>query len=602
MLQALDHYDATDPVVLAQAGIAIGVAGSRGSPQYRSAGGRFILAADIRIDNRAELANSLRDPLPNSSDSDLLLLAWDKWGIAALDRIAGDYAFALFDTRRRAFFLARDPTGQRPLYFRAKNESLIFASIASGILACPFVKTDLNFHTIALAASGRQIDPTESYFTDIERVAAGQYIEWSPFQFHKRWHWFPPSEATRRTDDQLVEEYRSLLDTSVEAAIDRPVGGLAVQLSGGWDSSAIAATAGRLTPADLRPLAFTAAPKVGFSGSSLKFRMADETALARLVARRHQLPHVVVRPDRPILDGLRDLVRVYQEPNANWANMVWIENINRQARDRGVGTLLSAQMGNLTLNAGGLPALTQLIRDLEWHCWLAESRSAVRSHKANWRGVLYSTFSHYLPAWLQGLLEQRFRGAAGFEESNFVRREWLYGHASREPRFGSHKRYSDRLDLVRRNDVGNFAKATLGRFGIDERDPMADRRLLDFSFTLRPANFLHDGEWRPLARRALADRVPAAILNNEQRGYQGADWYEHISPIAVRELLEEISDSPAVRAFLDIPKLERAIERWPTTDWNNLRTITIYRTRLPIALATGLFIQEFGSSAGYRTI
>src|SRR5207249_2791570 len=79
---------------------------------------------------------------------------------------------------------------------------------------------------------------------------------------------------------------------------------------------------------------------------------------------------------------------------------------------------------------------------------------------------------------------------------------------------------------LRRIDLGNYIKGALGGWGVDLRDPTADVRLIEFCLSVPTEQFFRDGVNRALARRALADRLPPAVVEEQRKGYQGVDWHE----------------------------------------------------------------------------
>jgi asparagine synthase (glutamine-hydrolysing) len=222
----------------------------------------------------------------------------------------------------------------------------------------------------------------------------------------------------------------------------------------------------------------------------------------------------------------------------------------------------------------------------------------VGSGQARWRGALINSFGSVVPEILRGALERRFLGVPPADELSFVRKEWTVAARPGGSDDSYSGRYRSRFELIAAYDPGLFRKGSLAQFGIDERDPTADRRLVDYSFALPPEQLLHDGVWRPLAKRALADLLPPQILNSPVRGYQGADWYERIDQDQALQLLEEIAPSHAVNELLDVGKMRSAIERWPGSGWAEPGNILLYRTRLPVALATGVFLQLFEPTIG----
>ena len=128
---------------------------------------------------------------------------------------------------------------------------------------------------------------------------------------------------------------------------------------------------------------------------------------------------------------------------------------------------------------------------------------------------------------------------------------------------------------------------------IDERDPTADRRLIDFSFALPPEQLLDHGRYHPLARHALADRLPTELLDLPQRGLQGADWYERFDKTEALHLVEELSSCHSANELIDVTKIRQALDKWPSEGTADPRLTVLFRMRLLMALATGAFLQEF---------
>lgn len=554
-------------------------------------GDRFLLVADIRLDNRAELGAALgidASDARSSCDADLLLGAWARWQEGALDRLIGDYAIAIFDRHNKRLLLARDPIGQRPLFFVRTGRAVGFASMPSGLLACAQFRRGLGIDRLAAMLVGQGQGATETYFDGIERVLPGQLVEISADSISHRFFWNPPCGSIRLSDDDAIEAYREHLERAVRAQSRRASGLLGAQLSSGFDSSAVAATAAMLEPGQSL-IAFTAAPRADFSGPVPRGRIGDESMLAALTAQRHHMRHEIVRPTSGLFSHLREQSLLYQEPDRNIINMEWWSESNARARSLGVSTMLTGQMGNLTLNAGGLPILAEWLRQRGLRDWWHEARAAHRGLDVRWRGILYATFERHIPDVGQKLLDRVFFNAPTLAEQSFVRPEWLAVAARRR----ASRPFANRYEAIAENDIGVFRKGALAEHGIDERDPTADRRLVEFSLRLPLEQMLHRGVSRPLARRALADRVPAEVLNSPLRGYQGADWYERFDRAEAGGLIEDIASSPIANDLLDIPKMKQTLDHWPHSGAADPRSRAIFRTRLTIAISTGIFIQSF---------
>lgn len=606
MLHALSEYGSGGASVRSCEGAAFGRILSLHLPEDRfdrqplSGRSRFLLVADVRLDNRDELARALAvspRELAALCDADVLLRAWMRWQHSALDRIVGDYAFAMFDQVDRTLTLARDPTGQRPLFFAQREGMSAFASMPSGLLDCFPSQSRLRFDVLASKLDGRPDEGDATCFDGIFRVLPGHLAVLTTTSNRQMSYWSPATDPLRLAPDEYSDCYLETLDRAVAAMLRRNSGSIAAQLSSGYDSSAVASAAARLEPRSTI-VALTSAPRLGFDGPVPRGRLADESAIAATTAALHNMRHVVVRPTGGVLAPLRQHARLYQQPDRNIINVEWWNAILQAAREHGASTVLTGQLGNLTINAGGLPVLAEWIRDRAWSDWWTEARAAAANGDVRWRGILINSFGEWLPDWALAPLD-RFLGPAPTSSDSFVRGRWSM--PARQRGAPTHPvapgRYYVRRLALASQDFGTFRKGSLGLSGVDERDPLADRRLIDFGFRLPPEQLFRNGVSRPLVRKALADRLPSAVLNSKLRGYQGADWYERFDKTEANALVEEIAPCAAVGELLDLGKIRAAIERWPTAGWGDPKIRGMYRTRLLTALSAGVFIQEFEPKA-----
>src|SRR5262245_10430097 len=117
-----------------------------------SKSGDIALTADARIDNRDELINALglgQSPSREMSDSELIVAAYERWGERCPERLLGDFAFAIFDKRRRSLFCARDHFGVKPFYYYYSGRAFVFASEIKAIFSLREVPQQVNEPRIA---------------------------------------------------------------------------------------------------------------------------------------------------------------------------------------------------------------------------------------------------------------------------------------------------------------------------------------------------------------------------------------------------------------------------------------------------------------------
>ncbi|HLB19267.1 MAG TPA: asparagine synthase (glutamine-hydrolyzing), partial [Gaiellaceae bacterium] len=235
-------------------------------------------------------------------DTEVLLHLYEQHGDGFAERLRGMFAIAIWDGPRRRLVLARDRFGIKPLYYRAAERELAFAS---ELRALPRGEIDLDALESFLAFNS--IPAPLTIFREIRKLPAGHLLTWEDGRVElTRFARPAPSEELREDEEaELVEELRSRLRDSVRAHLvsDVPVG---VLLSGGVDSALLAALAAEETTEPVRTFS------IGFEERSF-----DELADARLVAQRHGTLHreLVLRPDAAML--LPALADAFDEPFAD---------------------------------------------------------------------------------------------------------------------------------------------------------------------------------------------------------------------------------------------------------------------------------------------
>lgn len=555
-------------------------------------GAPYLLAADARLDNRHEIISRL-GIVGEPSDAYLLLTAWEQLGAGALDLVIGDFAFALFDRERCKLILVRDAAGQRPLFYRLGNHGAAFASIPYALRSLGSAPPDL----LAIADQLLGTNGTElpSFFANIHCVGIGQYVEIDRAGCRATNWWKPriDCEDFDRDFPDPVETYRAMLDEAVRCRITSspPV---ATHLSSGYDSSAVTATAARLAGHRDDVVAFTSVPAANFESHHVKGRIADEFSGAATVTARYGLRHIRVPPRTNLLDHIRGFGARIHQPILVPINISWWIEIRERAATMGAKHILTGQNGNLSISAGGYSAFSDYILRGDWSGWLREVRSGAQRHDMSLRGTLFNSFDPWIPRRLATRLRRHFLGSRLVNE--FVRPEWreqsrIDAAEAKVPRsYGA-----GRVAVYRTDDSALLAKFALIDHGITENDPTSDRRMVEFSLRWPPERLLFQGKSRPLARAALADRLPAALLDSSLRGLQSADWHLHVTQTQARDLLDEMRGNADAERLLDLSIMSQAIDRWPVHQFGDPAVQFRYGIQLVAALMAGLFLVQHSS-------
>jgi len=576
--------------------------------------GRFVLVADIRLDNRGELVRELRispSQAEGLADAAILLRAWERWAEASFDHLLGDYAFALWDTSERRLILARDPMSARPLHYHRGENFFAFASMAKGLHALPEIPYAADEVRAAEFLALMPEYGARSFFEGVSRVEPGQMLVVTAGGVEARRHWVPDREALRLSSGDYAEGLRHHLDKAVEARLRGSGGRIASHLSSGLDSSALTATAARLTAGGGgKVVAFTSVPRAGYDGPPPKGSIGDESVLAGATAALYpNVEHVILRPNgRTVIDDLDRDFFLFERPLVNACTNHWLNNVNAEAGKRGLRVLLSGMMGNFTISYSGIELLAELAARGSWRRLVREWRALVRSRQMRWPGVLAATFGPWMPAPLWTALK-RARTGASFDIGDYsaIRPDRLHALALRERARAqgldfAYRPWKDsfkfRLWGLGRIDWGNYGKGALAGWGVDVRYPASDRRLVEFCLSVPTEAFLANGELKSLAKRALADRLPAEVLRSPRPGAQVIDWHEGLtaSREQLREEIERLSAIPSAVAALDLARARRLVEDWPKGDWNSPGIINAYRYALLRGIVSGHFLRKASRS------
>ena len=245
----------------------------------------------------------------SSGDTEVIMAAYQAWGLECLSRFNGMFAFALFDAAKQRVFLARDRAGEKPLFYHCTADTLHFASELKALFENPALSRQINPEALGaylgmgyvagaqcLLNGYQKLPPAHALTFDLETGLRNVWRYWQPPQFSLS------GDSAQLNDDELLNELEVLLEAAVrrQMVADVPVG---VLLSGGVDSSLITAMALRATS---KVKTFT----VGFPGHGA----LDERQHARLIAEHFGTEHVELEAPTVSVDILQKLARQFDEP------------------------------------------------------------------------------------------------------------------------------------------------------------------------------------------------------------------------------------------------------------------------------------------------
>jgi asparagine synthase (glutamine-hydrolysing) len=611
MLHALEPYGADRTAFLVDGAVSLGSHLLRTLPEdqadcqpLRLKSHKGWLIADARVDNRDALATALSlDPeiMRHLADSSVLLEAWERWGEDAVDHLVGAFTFAVWQPEEQRLYLARDHAGERPLYYTKNNDFFAFASMPKGILALPGVPAALDEDSLACFLAILPFAEGKTLFGNLQSVPHGHCLTVTPEGIKLRQYWHPSNVRPLRlkTDPEYLEAFRECFDEAVRCRL-RTTGAIGSELSGGLDSSSVTATAAGLLANSGRGLtAFTHVPRRGYATPAIEGRFGDEGPFAADVAALYSnIEHVLVPNGQvEIMKSVSRHVELDDQPVFNPTNAVWTDAILDEARSRGVTAMLTGRAGNGTISYDGYLSLADMFRSGHWLSLAATVQALRRNGFTTLRKVGGVTVLPLLPLWLQKKLAPRI-GEFDLEycavNPDLAERINLVERARIAFNLDAYDVRSDLNGLFVGSDFGNDNAGFRAGWRLEMRDPTADKRVFEFIHSIPIDQFVRDGWMRSLIRRAMKHRLPESTLRRHVRGLQAADWHESMSDSLanIRTELRLLERSPLSSSVLDLPRMKKLTDTWPTEGFHTPTVQYSYHYALSRGIGMGAFVRR----------
>lgn len=523
-----------------------------------------MLVCDARIDNRDELLSRLRPHGPlacvdgsgSITDSDLILAAYDKWGIAFPKHLLGAFVFALWDEGRERLLCARDQLGIKPCYYSfAARHYFAFASEIKALLAWGGVPDGINEDRVAEYLSGLCLDTASTFYQNIERLPPGHILDISPGGMSLKAYWtLEHSEPSCSAREEIIEQFRELFTDAVCVRTRGP-GDVGAYLSGGLDSSSIARMLARIGGRGTN-----SSPIHCFSGTFEKLPECDESHyINEVVADTDlQLHKVEVNSDYNPIREIAPLIRIWDEPaQTHFLSLPW--RLNTAVVEADVSVVLDGHGGDEVVSRG-VEYLHHLASTGKWgpllwelytgpeeqivkqftrlvteHRELKGMGEGIRRLLGRWVRANSSSYGGATPS----LLRPAFRRRVRLDERV---QEWQATRQTRKPFSDWHQGLLKHPLQVKALEELNHLAAS---FGIEARFPFWDRRLVNFCLTVPPTMKRRNGRGRYVLREAMRGILPDAVRRRRHKTYFNA---------SVNKALEKAA--PNLRIQLELAKSE----------------------------------------------
>ena len=552
--------------------------------------GDLVLTADARIDNRDELicALNLNDrPAEKITDSQLILAAYEKWGQQCPEKLIGDFAFAIWDGRKRVLFCARDHMGVKPFYYYYQpGKFFAFASEIKGLLCLPEVPCKVNEAKVGIylcQLSGFAQLTTDTFYHDILRLPPAHWMELSERGLEFQSYWDLNAEAKKiqielKSDSDYVEAFRERFTEAIVCRL-RSAYPVVSTLSGGLDSSSVSCVARNL----LRQQNPEAELLTVYADCGVP--STDEKDYVNTVLAQGGFKHSIATVRSPI--GSAQTVTPWIDRPVQMPTPAMLLAIVQSVQQQGARVLLTGHDGD-TIVSHGQDYPNELVELGEWSRLksIVETRSKNRKNESDTslkkeiEGELYQYVLPYLKE-----LVKNFKVKSYIKVLERVSQEWSFptrrilGLIKRSI-FPKRQRvawqsYNAHInaDLARQIDLDGLLQAEFdyqfgylpseylnhhrgitsdnmqdindqvdgmsAALGIEPRHPFLDKRLVELCLAV-PAHLKFCNEFgRGVMRRAMKDILPEEVRSRGSK----VDFYEFIvqgMETDERQLIEEL--------------------------------------------------------------
>ena len=484
-------------------------------------------------------------------DTESIIHAYEEWGTECVQRLRGMFAFVIWDSREELLFAVRDRMGIKPLYYSFTEGKLLCASEIKALFASGWCAPQLNVAATREHLTLGYLAGSSTLFLGVNKLLPGHWLLWKNGELKTQQYWeipLPQAGAQSTSEAELVERFLELFRESVRLRLmsDVPLG---VFLSGGLDSSAIAATMAQQMSEPVKTFS------VGFESKYYsEFDFAREVA-ASIGADHHE---VVLKPDR-MFASLPRMIWHEDEPIRN-ASSVALAEVSRLARtevkvvltgegsdelfagyERYWATLFNMKWGavyqRLTPrwlrdscvrpSLGRLPLPLSLKKKLG-HTFLNYSLRPEEIVFENWHSI-FPPHSH--EQLLSPEVWQSLRETNPFADTMQLFDNRASSDLLDRLLYTDQKTYL--VELLRKQDTMSMAAS------IESRVPFLDHKLVEFAAQVPPQYKIRRYQGKYLLKQAMKQIVPEAIIKRKKMGFPVPinQWFRGESVPIIRSVL-----------------------------------------------------------------
>ena len=489
--------------------------------------GNLCLTMDGRVDNRQDLLSVLKSAgarLRDDTDAEIVLRAYECWGMECPARIIGDFSFVIWDKQRHQLFCARDILGIRPFYYYTDGQRFLWGSELYQLFQDRRVSRQPNEGMVAEYLAASLTNREQTLYKGILRLVPAHSLLIRDGRVEKTCYWDvdPNKEVRHKTDEDYAAHFSAVLKEAVRCRL-RSNTAVAAELSGGLDSSAVVGISQLLIREGHPAGGDFATFSLAFPGLPCDESQYIDAAVQMWGVKSNRVRYEAPSPNVYFEDARRSL------DFPNYPNGLMFDTLSTKMNEMGFRVLLTGNGGDEWLT-GSFYHYADFLRDLKL-VTLMRQLHADRQFGRNASTVPAIVFPRgaLLKVGVLPLLPQIARRAA----------KWTLGRSYEPPpwidaQFARRAQLSTRLQRIEaRNGFPTFAQEDMyrnfvsgwacqgyeidsrseSRFRLERRHPLSDRRVIEFAFSLPEEQRWREKQPKYILRNATRGLVPEAVRN-----------------------------------------------------------------------------------------
>lgn len=439
-----------------------------------------------------------------NTDTEVLIAAYQKWGIQFIEKLQGMFAFALLDENKNELYLVRDRFGIKPLYYYLKDHHFIFASELKAIMASDIAEKKVDFSAFADYFVYRYIPSPKTIWKDIQKVPPAHFLKTNTktLKTSITKYWDLESSNKKNIEKELVEQTDKILSNSVKEHIraDVPIGSF---LSGGYDSSAMVYYMKKL---GYQPATFS----IGFDNWE-----KSEDYFAKIVAKHLKVENESVVANESSLDLVNIMPEVYDEPIAD-ISIVPTYMVSQLAKSK-VKAVLSGEGAdeifggytwqhdfyNLNYPESFKEKIKAFLKKEDTVQFYANAMAMGWFDKEELKKMLHPNLHKYIPEDVHWFYREHFnKNLSPLKSIQYMDMKCFMGELV--------------LTKIDRASMAN---------SLEVRVPFLDHRLFEKIFSYDEQSYFKKQQTKNLLFENLKDGLPKEILERKKQGFVGPDSY-----------------------------------------------------------------------------